>query len=94
MRRIEVRNTLRTELNTARTEYIEARTAFLEVLDEMRQVDPAVAGLLLKLAVEEHNRAFEIHRQAAHRYAAFCGRVSAVRKQNEPTQQGSSSPLV
>ena len=71
MPRQEFSDRLRMQLHTARAEYIEARTTFLEVLDEMRYVDPADAGLLLKLAVEEHNRAFETHRQAANQYAAL-----------------------
>ena len=62
---------LRAELNAASAEYAEAKTAFGEVLDEMRRVNPADADSLLRLALAEYNRAFELYRVATRRYADF-----------------------
>ena len=67
----ETSEQLRAELKTASAEYLEAKIAFVEVLDEMRLVNPADAGSLLRLAIDAYNRAFERHRQAEHLYEAF-----------------------
>ena len=62
---------LRVELNIARAEYLEAKRAFLEALDELRLVNRSDAGVILELAVQELNRTFELHREAAERCATF-----------------------
>lgn len=74
MQHKELSDLLCVEMNCARAHYIEARTAFQETLNEIRRVSPADAGPILRLAVEECNRAFEIFSQAERAYADFVTR--------------------
>jgi len=58
-------------MEIARAEYIESKTAFMETIVEMRRVNPVDAGFILRLALDECNRAFEIFNQAERAYTAF-----------------------